>query len=856
MKLAAGAPPAGVSVTLVSSDPSKVTVSPGTLLIPAGNISVAAQVTGVNFGSATITASAPGVQGDAQTVQVAETMSFSQSNVSIYGGVAPPNFTLNLSVPAPAGGVSVALNSSVPGVATVPASITVPAGFTSAPVVITPVSPGATVLTATAAGLGTATATVGVSELQIGVASNVTVGVGQSASLPVSLAALAPPGGVTITLTSSDPSKVTVSPSTVHIPLGGSTSAAPQVTGVSIGSATITASAPGWTAGKAVVSVPATLNFSPSTISINASSTQNLNLCLSSTAPTGITINLSSANTAVATVPSTVNIPQGQKCTPVPVTGAGNGSTVIHASSLPAIPDTTASVTVSSVGSIALSGNTALTAGQSTPLTVTLSVAAPSTVTVALTSSDTSKATVSPSSVVIGAGQKQPATQPQITGAGGGSATITASASGWVPGTLGVQVTGASIQFSPTSATITGSQNFTLCSSSAAPAGGATYNVASSKPSVATVPATVAISGGQTCTNVLVTGVSSGTAVITATGGGATATANVTVVNAINLPANVVLTPGQSTQFPVTLGSPAPAGGIFVTLTSSDPSKVSVSPTNILIPTGGTSYSFVTVTGGAVGSATITASAFGLPSTSQVVQVSTTGGGTGNASFSPTSITITGTGTQNLTLNLSGPAPAGLVATLTSGNSAVATVPATVAFTTGANSVTVPVTGVASGATTVNATVPGFGTASANVSVSSTSNGIVVPANTTVPPGQSVPFPVSLSAPAPAGGVFITLTSSNPSKLTVLPANILILQGATTPTSTPQLTGVAAGSATISASANGYPTAVGQVLVASSTSMSFAPSSATITGKATVNLALTLPAPRTIRWPGDHAGFE
>ena len=89
---------------------------------------------------------------------------------------------------------------------------------------------------------------------------------------------------------------------------------------------------------------------------------------------------------------------------------------------------------------------------------------------------------------------------------------------------------------------------------------------------------------------------------------------------------------------------------------------------------------------------------------------------------------------------------------------------------------------------------------------------ITLPANVTVALGQSAPFPVSLATPAPADGVFISLASSDPSKVTVGPANIFIPQGATTAASAPKVNGISIGSGIITASATGL-TAASQVQV-------------------------------------------
>jgi len=83
----------------------------------------------------------------------------------------------------------------------------------------------------------------------------------------------------------------------------------------------------------------------------------------------------------------------------------------------------------------------------------------------------------------------------------------------------------------------------------------------------------------------------------------------------------------------------------------------------------------------------------------------------------------------------------------------------------------------------------------------------------TVDLGQSVAFPTSLSAPAPVGGVTLTLASGDTSKLTVTPSSVTIPGGSLTPAAVPQVTGVSLGTATISVSAPSYVTVYQQMRV-------------------------------------------
>ena len=173
-------------------------------------------------------------------------------------------------------------------------------------------------------------------------------------------------------------------------------------------------------------------------------------------------------------------------------------------------------------------------------------------------------------------------------------------------------------------------------------------------------------------------------------------------------------------QFPVTLSSGASAGGVYVTMTSSDSSKATVSA-SIYFPQGATvPVAQPTVTGIADGVVTITASAFGYGGASGQVQVGS-GGSSSPAttlSFSLSSFAIFGTATLAPTLTSTVPAPGGgLTVTLKSSNPSIASVPATVILGSGATTTTAPVTGVGTGSATITASVAGGASATIVVTV-------------------------------------------------------------------------------------------------------------------------------------------
>jgi hypothetical protein len=118
---------------------------------------------------------------------------------------------------------------------------------------------------------------------------------------------------------------------------------------------------------------------------------------------------------------------------------------------------------------------------------------------------------------------------------------------------------------------------------------------------------------------------------------------------------------------------------------------------------------------------------------------------------------------------------------------------------------------------------------------------LVLPATSTLHPGETAAFPVSLSVPAPANGVFITLSSSDPARVAVGPARVFIPAGTTTSTQ-PALTGIGLGSATVTASAPGFAPAQTLVQVAAVPAIGL-PASTTLGLGQTAPLALTLSAP-------------
>ena len=372
---AAGA--GGQVVNLVSSDVNVFTVPP-TVTVNEGEFSANVTVTaGSTAASATLSASATGFQGDSALVVV--TSRAMTLNVSPLVGLnRSVDGTVQLAESAPVGGVTVTLSSNAPTIFSVtPTSLTIPAGSSSGAFTVNGLANGSGQLGATAVGFAPTSRTIEVTGSSlISFGQNLTVAPGNSAGLSLSIGIPAPDGGVTIMLSSSNPSIATVTGS-VFIPAGLQVPATnPQVTGVAIGTVQIGATATGFAPDSTSTSVTVGLSFGQSTLSVVQNGTADIQLQLSAPAPAGgLIINLSIDNTALATVPPNVNIGAGLTSSLVTVTGVALGNTTLRASA-PGIAPTSATVNVVAPPTISM-GNLIVGRDLQTTLNATLGAAAP-----------------------------------------------------------------------------------------------------------------------------------------------------------------------------------------------------------------------------------------------------------------------------------------------------------------------------------------------------------------------------------------------------------------------------------------------------------------------------------------------
>ncbi|HEY3161196.1 MAG TPA: hypothetical protein VGJ78_19660 [Vicinamibacterales bacterium] len=285
----------------------------------------------------------------------------------------------------------------------------------------------------------------------------------------------------------------------------------------------------------------------------------------------------------------------------------------------------------------------------------------------------------------------------------------------------------------------------------AAPPGHVLVDLSTNNPAI-TLPPNVTISEGTT-SGLFAFNAAPVDAVtpvtISATYGPSRVTASVTVNPSVNVwVTSLALSPstvtaGTSSTGTVTLNAPAPSGGATVQLSSMSPATV---PPTVTVPGGATTATFTVGTTSV--SATTQAKLWAVLNTTWGAVLTVTPGAAGAPSLSTLSLsptTVTGGTSSQGTVTLSGPAPSGgSVVTLSSSNTAVATVPASVTVAAGSTSQTFTVT-----TATVSAATSATITGTLGVSRSAT---------LTVNPAATTPAAPTLLAPANGATVTLPVT--------------------------------------------------------------------------------------------------
>lgn len=227
----------------------------------------------------------------------------------------------------------------------------------------------------------------------------------------------------------------------------------------------------------------------------------------------------------------------------------------------------------------------------------------------------------------------------------------------------------------------------------------------------------------------------------------------------------------------VRLNEPAPAGGVLVTVVSSNPGKLHVpAPGTVLIP-GGETESIIEIEGVEAGSVTLTASATGYAPAELLVSVSL------RLISLPVTLNVPYGQTTSLPVQLAEPAPSGGVAItlVSSDETIVGIVTPTITIPAGSVLGSATVRGALPGPVTVTASAPGY--IGAMSSVVSRANLDFIESSEVINPSfpgtvtlrlQSSGSPIA----APAGGVSIAIHAADPACVAV-PASATIADGLT-----------------------------------------------------------------------------
>ncbi|MDR3690946.1 MAG: hypothetical protein P4L46_16325 [Fimbriimonas sp.] len=420
--------------------------------------------------------------------------------------------TVTLSGTAPASGTTVKLTSST-GAVTIPASVVIPAGQTSATFTgsTVPVSTTTTAtITASYGGASkTAKLTLSPPLVELVSFSPTSVDGGDKSTGTVTLNGMAPAQGLTVKLSAS--ANFASVPSTLTF-VGGATSATFTVKTVPVNTqqaVAISASVNGASqSANLTIDPPAVKSVTLNPTSVIGGKTAMGTVTLASVAPTGgVTVSLASGNPA-ATIPSTVTVGAGATSATFKVTTAGVGTQTtasITANVSPTSKSASLTINPPALESLTISPSTVI-AGASPTGTVTLSGFAPSGgVSVALSSSGTIAS--APESVTVAAGASS-VTFKLLTIAVGSALTNTITAkSGGSSKTANVTVKPnlfVSLKISPTTVTGGNSITGTVTLAGPAPAGGI-WGALSTTTTSAAVPAKVTVPQGATSATFTIT---------------------------------------------------------------------------------------------------------------------------------------------------------------------------------------------------------------------------------------------------------------------------------------------------------------------------------------------------------------
>lgn len=551
----APAPTTAGSLTVTSSTPGVATV-PSSVAFAINQTSIAIPVTAIAVGNAQITATLNdgSVSATVDVSAAPPTIASLQPATQTITQGATGTLTVTISA-AQSTNTVITLTSSASGIASVPATITVLAGQTTAPIAVSANTPGTAVITASLNGTSASSTITVTSNLPTIVSllpPTTSINLGATGSLTVTISAVQS-SATTIPVTAAPGGIVTV-PATVTVPAGQLTALVP-VTATALGTAMVHVSLNSSMAESAVHVTPpppAVVSLLPSPLSvvIGASGTLTVTLNAGQLANTEVTVIVDQPS--LVQVPSIVTVPAGQTSATFTVTGLAIGSATVTAS----LNGTTRSAVVQvqppppQVVSL-LPNPLPLQQGARGSLILTINAAQLSDTIIPLTNS-------APTIVQVPASTTVPANQLSavipVTALLAGNATITAAINSSTVSSV-VQVTPPPpVVASLAPATLSlpkGRPGILRVTLTRAPTDVTLVTLTSSATTVAQVPASVTVAAGALTADFPVNTVGEGTATITASLNGGSATATVTVT-----PAELVLLTLSPQELTLFVGEP------------------------------------------------------------------------------------------------------------------------------------------------------------------------------------------------------------------------------------------------------------------------------------------------------------
>ena len=709
-------PPQTAGNLSIAGTNTGVASAPTSVAFSAGQTSVVIPVSGIAQGNTTVTASLNGTTASA-TINVTPApptiASLQPASLLVTQGAAG-TLTVTLTS-APIANTAVTLGTSAPVIASVPASITVPAGQVTASIPIIGVSPGTSQISASLNG-STVSSQITVNPAPPTVVSllptlsNVTLGTSSSITLTISAAQ----AGNTVVPINAGPPGIVTAPTQVIVP-AGQTSTTVNVSATALGQAGVTASLNSSSASSVinVIAPPlAITSLAPSPFTMNVGAVSTFTVTINSTQAANTDVTLALSNPGVLQIPATVTIAQGQVSASFTATALATGDAILSASANSTSQSANLHVSPLPAAIVSLLPNPLpLQQGATGSLTVTLNIAQEAATAVTLASSNPTAAQVA-ASITIPPGQITASIPVNALTPGDADITATVTAAG------NTSMAVASVQVTPpppvvssiSAAALTlpkGTPGTLRVTVSRAPNSATAVTLTSSSTATASVPPTVNIAAGALFADFPVSANAPGQANITATLNGGSAGASITVAP----PEVTTLT--LSPQTPTAYASDSIPFSATATLTdgssvnltqqvawlSSDNTTASIGNTGIasVLNVGQTaisaSYTYVAAQSGQ--SVTVSANTQLIVKAPVALELA-----------APATPLMQGQSTT-VTVTTADPAPAGgLLVTLTQSGTGSGSFPATINIPGGQNSTSFTFTAGTIGSVTLTATAP------------------------------------------------------------------------------------------------------------------------------------------------------